>query len=111
MSDVDSYVADLDENSKAIVKALRKFLHSDFPKLEEEYKWKQAVYTFNAKNVAYIAATKAGANFGLVNGAILNDPNKLLVGTGKLMRHIKIPDPDSIDTRYLADLINQAMAK
>lgn len=110
MSDVDKYIADLDANSKTLVIALRNFIVSEFPQLTEEFKWKQPVYISAGKDVVYIAATQSGANFGFIKGAILNDPQQKLVGTGKLMRHIKIPDMDSIDTEYFKDLITQALA-
>lgn len=39
--------------------------------------------------ICYIAPFKTSANLGFFRGALLPDPNGLLTGTGKLLRHVK----------------------
>jgi len=43
---------------------------------------------------AYVNAFKAHVNVGFFRGAELNDPEGLLEGTGKLMRHVKLRPAD-----------------
>lgn len=109
MEEVDNYIAKLDPAQSAIITELRSLVVANFPQLKEEFKWNQPVYTLNGKDVAYIVATKGGANFGLTKGAQLNDPKGLLEGTGKDMRHIKVASLDSIDLEYVEQLVDQAI--
>src|SRR5690606_41229841 len=61
---------------------------------------------------AYVNAFKSHVNVGFFRGAELPDPEGLLEGTGKLMRHVKLRPSDhpqaDVDTRALARLIKTA---
>lgn len=61
---------------------------------------------------AYVNAFKAHVNVGFFRGAELYDPEGLLEGTGKLMRHVKLRPGDDptgdVDARALARLIRTA---
>jgi hypothetical protein len=48
-------------------------------------------------------------NLGFNKGALLNDPHKLLKGTGNLMRHIPIQSPSDYNTREVKELIKTAI--
>lgn len=67
------------------------------------------VYTLNNQDVAYLQATKQGVDFGFNQGSRLDDPRRLLEGTGKNMRHIKVRDTDFLDLEYLKRLLSQAV--
>ena len=49
-------------------------------------------------------------NLGFKQGAHLDDPKGLLVGTGANMRHVKIRTTDELDLGYLQQLLTQATA-
>ncbi len=49
-------------------------------------------------------------NLGFNKGALLEDPNQLLTGTGKLIRHIPIKSPDDFKNPLAIDLIKEAIA-
>lgn len=57
---------------------------------------------------AYVNAFKAHVNVGFFRGAELADPAKLLEGTGKFMRHVKLRPERDVDTRALMKLIETA---
>ena len=57
---------------------------------------------------AYVNAFKAHVNVGFFRGADLHDPNCLLEGTGKFMRHVKLRPDDSVDAAALRRLIDTA---
>src|SRR5262245_10623814 len=59
---------------------------------------------------AYINVFKAHVNVGFFRGAELADPKKLLEGTGKLMRHVKLSATRDVDARALSRLIGVAYA-
>ena len=59
---------------------------------------------------AYVAVFKAHVNVGFFRGAEIADPEGLLEGNGKSMRHVKLrPDVD-VDSAALRQLIHAAYA-
>jgi len=54
---------------------------------------------------AYVNAFKAHVNVGFFRGTELADPNGLLEGTGKFMRHVKLRPEGEVDTTALMKLI------
>ena len=57
---------------------------------------------------AYVNAFKAHVNVGFFRGAELGDPDGLLEGTGKFMRHVKLRPDHDVDARALMNLIESA---
>lgn len=58
----------------------------------------------------YVNAFKAHVNVGFFRGAELPDPERLLEGTGKLMRHVKLGPGRDVDDSALRKLIQVAYA-
>jgi hypothetical protein len=56
----------------------------------------------------YVNAFTAHVNVGFFHGAELTDPARLLQGTGKYMRHVKLRPGDAIDGSALTALIETA---
>ncbi len=48
-------------------------------------------------------------NLGFNKGTLLNDPNKLLTGTGNLIRHINITKTSDYRNKKVKDLIDTAV--
>jgi hypothetical protein len=59
---------------------------------------------------AYVDAFKAHVNVGFFLGAAIVDPEGLLEGSGKSMRHAKLRPERDVDARALAKLIESAYA-
>jgi hypothetical protein len=59
---------------------------------------------------AYVNAFSAHVNVGFFRGAELSDPNGLLEGTGKFMRHVKLRPGCGIDAAALMKLVRTAYA-
>ena len=57
---------------------------------------------------AYVNVFTAHVNVGFFQGAALPDPARLLQGTGKFMRHLKLKPGAAIDEAALNDLIEAA---
>ncbi len=57
---------------------------------------------------AYVNAFKAHVNVGFFRGAEIADPERLLEGTGKFMRHVKLGPGHDVDARALSELIETA---
>ena len=56
----------------------------------------------------YVNAFRAHVNVGFFLGAELADPKRLLEGTGKFMRHVKLRPEGGIDAAALTKLIETA---
>lgn len=48
-------------------------------------------------------------NLGFNKGTLLNDPHKLLTGTGKLIRHIPVAAPADYRNQKVEDLVKSAV--
>jgi hypothetical protein len=59
---------------------------------------------------AYVNAFKAHVNVGFFRGAELADPEGLLEGTGRFMRHVKLSPSEDVDASALTGLIRAAYA-
>ena len=108
--EVSEYINNLPEDKKEIVKALREIILSVDPSLNESLKWKQPVYSKEG-NICYIFPAGNHVNLGFYNGTELKDPKKMLQGTGKTMRHIKIKSLEDIDKEYFWELVSDAISK
>ena len=58
----------------------------------------------------YVSAFKAHVNVGFFRGAELADPEGLLEGTGKFMRHVKLRPGSKVSAAALRKLIDTAYA-
>lgn len=107
---VDSFIEDLPENIQEITNALRKIIFEASPKLMEEYKWSMPNYSYNGL-VCYLQASKNHVNLGFHKGNELEeqDTNKLLQGTGKTMRHVRLKKMDDIQPETFISLIQSAV--
>ncbi len=61
-----------------------------------------------SEHFCYISAQKNDVNLGFYYGAELPDPEGLLQGTGKLLRHVKIREPEALRSRALRQLLKLA---
>lgn len=108
--EVSEYINGLPEDKKEIVKALRSIILSVDPSLNESLKWKQPVYSKKG-DICYIFPTGGHVNLGFYKAIELKDPKKLLEGTGKKLRHIKVKSLEDIDKEYFWELVSDAISK
>lgn len=57
----------------------------------------------------YLAAAKSHVNLGFCRGASLPDPNHVLEGEGKVMRHIKFRRREDLERPFVRRYIRAAM--
>lgn len=58
-----------------------------------------------SEQFCYIGVYKTRINFGFYYGADLPDPENLLEGSGKMLRHIKISRPAQLETPAVRNLV------
>ena len=76
------------------------------PELFETVKWGNITYLLDDKNLVWIIFFKDHVDFGFFRGAELE--SELLEGTGKSIRHIKIPNDGYVPIEEIARLLVEA---
>lgn len=95
------------EKHKETLGALRELVHDTVPDATEEFKWSRPVFRSD-KDFAYLKTAKNYVTLGFFQFSKLHDPNGLLEGTGKDMRHIKIKSVQDIDRELLTEWFKTA---
>ncbi len=83
------YIDGLVDDARKLAIKLRAMIFAAAPKATEVFKWSRPCYELDSP-FCYIVANKKHINIGFNEGASLDDPQGLLEGTGKSMRHVKI---------------------
>lgn len=107
-ADFDAYLADQDPRQRAIIRALRGFVKREAPHLEESVKWGNGCWLDGGVPVSYVYAGEDHVQFGFFAGSSLKDPEGLLRGEGKFVRHVRISRPSELRPRSLRPLLAQA---
>ena len=80
--------------------------------LDEAFKWRQPVYTFDGANVAILWAFKDNCGLGFFKGALMKDPEGLLVAPGENSRAAKkLPFTSVADIAARQDTIRAYVAE
>lgn len=104
---VSQYIEEQNSPQKEICRRLREIISKTFPSIKEEMKWGVPYYG----NLYYFVALKTHVNLGFSIEKLSNDEIKLLEGTGKTMRNIKINSIDDIYEEKIANLFKMVMDK
>lgn len=100
----DAAIERFPEPQRAIARAADTLIRRTLPGVTSLTKWGNACYYLEGKAVAALYHTKAGVNLALA-GAGVPDPQGLLQGSGKAMRHVKLSDPARVPSPAIAELI------
>jgi hypothetical protein len=107
---VDAITHKLDPVKKELAEKLRSLIKKTLPDAVATVKWGNITYTLNNQNLVWLLFYKDHLDFGFFAGAKLR--SKLLEGTGKGLRHIKIRTSQDINepefTRLLKDAAKMA---
>ena len=105
---VTKYIEKQKSPQKEILQKVRKIFQKTLPSCEEKMRW--GVPTFAAGKF-YIAAMKNRVHVGFAINGLSKDEIKLFEGSGKTMRHIKIPTLEDVDEKKLVNLIEMVDKK
>ena len=107
LSQASPEVQDLAISARSLIKEV-------MPKVVEVTWPKQNITSFGvgpkkmSEHFCYIGVFKKHINLGFYYGAELPDTEKLLEGTGKLLRHIKVTSPEQLENPALHQLVVEA---
>jgi hypothetical protein len=105
----DQYVAGQTPRNQGVIRALRKFVKRIAPQLQESVKWGNGCWVQGKAPVAYVYSAPDHVQFGFFGGSALKDPNGLLKGQGKFVRHVKVRKRSDIDESSFESLLRQAV--
>ena len=100
---VDAYIEKQKSPQKEIIQKVRTIFLKTLPHCEEKMMW--GVIGF-AGGKFYIAAMKTRVHVGFAITGLNKDEMGLFEGSGKTMRHIKIPSLEDVDEETLVKLIH-----
>lgn len=101
--EITEYINNAPKVQKEIMEQIRLLIHQHVENVTEEYKWSRPVFSLK-KDFAYLQANKSHVNLGFYKAfEKLHDPEGLLEGTGKTMRHIKLRGVSDINSKLLGE--------
>jgi hypothetical protein len=103
-----AYLAGQPPKNQKIIRALRRFVKRVAPNLEESVKWGNGCWLQDGAPVSYVYSARDYVQFGFFHGSKLEDPQRLLEGKGKFVRHIKVYETKDVDERAFGALLKQA---
>lgn len=112
MSEASTFFLDsCPPDQREIIQQLRKIVKKNMPEAHEMVYHRALGYSFSSSpfdRIIYIALATNHITFGFFFGGHFPDPNHLLEGEGKRMRHVKIKSMDEANNPVLEDLIKEA---
>ena len=99
---VKEYIEKQKSPQKEIIKRIRTIILDTFPDCDEKSAWGVISYRGNK---FYLAAMKTRVHVGFAITGLSKEEIELFEGSGKTMRHIKIPTIDDIDEKQLKKLL------
>ena len=104
---IDRYISKAGKLS-GIAKAVRALVKKSVAGAEEYVNpWKIPTFDLNGPLCFYMVA-KEHVLFGFMRGALLRDPGKLLEGTGKYLRHVKLRSVAEVRRPEVRGLLEEA---
>ncbi|MCE7994718.1 MAG: DUF1801 domain-containing protein [Roseivirga sp.] len=105
--EVTLFIEEQNAGHKELLTTLRQLIEMNVPEVEEQFKWKRPVYALGS-DFCYLKAARNYVTLGFFNFQKIDDPLKLLEGTGKQMRHLKLKSVEDINEEVLSEMIKQA---
>lgn len=104
----DDWLSDQPPESHQLLTHIRDAIIASGHNFTEGIKWGTPGYWLpevSRRNIVYIAPHNNYVRLGFFNGATMPDPQNLLEGTGKKLRHIKVHNLSDITPQTLTNYI------
>lgn len=107
---IEKFLASLPEEKRDLALKVRDIILEADKSITEDIKWGNLSFMSNG-NIGFIYTYKSVPyiNLGYMRAVELTDPKKLLEGTGKGMRHIKISSVKDINKKQIAAWTREAV--
>jgi hypothetical protein len=104
---VDAWIKEQPKDLQALCRAARDLLDEGLPAARQDIKWGFPTWVGNG-NVAALNPRAGHLNLQFYRGASLRDPDGLLEGTGKELRHVKLHSAKDVRTPGVKALVRSA---
>ncbi len=105
---IDAYLEKKPAEHAAVAKALRKLVKKTVPGIKESVNpWKIPTFESNGP-MCFFMVGKNHVTFGFLRGTSLPDPARLLEGTGRKLRHVKLRTAEDLQKPALKKLVAAA---
>ena len=98
------------EPMRAMARALDASIRSVAKGVQDRVAWGNAGYLVSGKDLFAISECSDRVNLYVGNGALLDDPDGVLEGTGKTMRHIKVRSVEQAESGVVKRVLKAAVA-
>lgn len=105
----NAWKRDQSPKNQRLINALSGLVKTTAPEWTPAVKWGQGCWTLAGAPKVYIHAEPDHVQFGFYTGATLKDPDGLLAGSGKHVRHVKVRTTQGIPRAALAALLKQVL--
>jgi hypothetical protein len=105
---IDAYVASVRGELGAIVARLVALVRSNVPGHDELRVHGAPQFCIDGEPFCYVVGYAKHVNLGFCEGAGLPDPEGLLEGTGKSMRHVKLRSAEKLPGKTLSRMVREA---
>ena len=99
----------IDSDKYNTLNAMRDIVFKTYPKTNERIMYGGIMFSFDAEDFGGLFVRKNHISFKFTKGFIMKDPNKLLEGSGKLRRHLKIKSKEDVTNKDVDFFIKQAV--
>lgn len=105
----DEWKRDQSAENQKLINALSRLVKETAPDFVPTVKWGQGCWAQEGTPKVYIHAEPDHVQFGFYAGATLKDPEGVLVGKGKHVRHVKVFTTNEMPREALAGLLKQLL--
>lgn len=98
---VTDYIHKASKEQIETMELLRELIHKSVEGVSEEIKWGFPVFG-SSKDFAYLRYAKSHVTLGFYNIEKIDDPENLLEGSGKTLKHLKIKKKEDINNDVLS---------
>ena len=98
--EVEEYITQYPDEYVAIMLRLRALIYEVVPEATEAIKWSMPHFILKYP-VCYIRGCKNHVTLAFHDGRMLNDPDGILLGTGKQMKYLKFRNLDEVNEEML----------
>ena len=107
----DAWLAEQSADLRDVLAEIRAAIVASGHNFREGIKWGSPSYWLpevSRRNICYIAPHTDYVRLGFFNGALMPDPDGILEGTGKKLRHVKVYKVDDTNRQTLTDYVTAA---
>ncbi len=105
---INSYLEKKNPKLREVAEGIRKLMKRAVPRISEAINpWGVPTFEFNGP-LCYMMIGKHHVTLGFLRGTSLMDPKRLLEGTGRNLRHVKLRTVEDVKMAGLKELLAEA---